>query len=398
MNPRPIKNWGALTDVGRVRSHNEDSVLAEPPLFVVADGLGGHEAGEVASSIAIQTLRDNAPRRADANALARAVRAANREVMRAAREGIGRSGMGTTITAAIVDGCSVAVAQVGDSRAYLLHDGLLSRITQDHSMVADLIRSGQITEAESRVHPNRSVITRALGTDPNVVADAYEVDAAPGDRIMLCSDGLTTMLEDTEIAELLGKYRDPVTAAAGLIAAANEAGGHDNISVVVVDVEGQRTGRGIRASERSARGAFAVAAWVFALVALVAGMAYGAYLYARNEAFLIAENDVIAVYRGVPGAFAGVSLKWYAGEVNVDVRTLSPATQARLEAGEQVSDLEAAYARAEAYARQSGQVTPPAPGTTPGSNPDTLPLTPKGSKPLTSTGPDGGPPANAPAN
>jgi protein phosphatase len=350
VSARVKQTWAAVTNVGRVRSHNEDSVLAEPPLFVVADGLGGHEAGEVASSIAIHTLRDNAPRRADANALARAVRAANREVMRAAREGVGRSGMGTTITAAIVDGGSVAVAHVGDSRAYLLHAGVLSRVTEDHSMVADLIRSGQITEAESRVHPNRSVITRALGTDPNVVADAFEVDAQEGDRLLLCSDGLTGMLEDTEIARIMTDYHDPSVAAKMLVDAANEAGGSDNISVVIADIErSARPSRGIRVGERSARGAFAVAAWVFALVAVTAGIGYGAYLYARTKAFLIAQDGAVAVYRGVPGTVGGVSLKWPVEVTTTSVDALPLSSQTKLARGEQVGSVQEALALAEEY-------------------------------------------------
>ena len=236
MTPRAKQSWAALTDIGRVRTHNEDSVLAQPPLFVVADGLGGHEAGEVASSIAVETLRDHAPRRPDAKALARAVKAANREVIRSAREGFGKAGMGTTMTAAIVEGTHIAIAHVGDSRAYLLHEEVLSRVSEDHSMVADMIRRGQLTEAESRYHPNRSVITRALGTDPNMLADTYELDASPGDRLMLCSDGLTGMLEDGLICEILSQHSAPDIAARQLVDAANDAGGHDNITVLLVCV------------------------------------------------------------------------------------------------------------------------------------------------------------------
>jgi serine/threonine protein phosphatase PrpC len=236
MSSRATHDYAAVTDIGRVRSHNEDSILAQPPLFVVADGLGGHEAGEVASSIAIETVRDHAPKRADAKALGRAVRAANREVIRAAGEGIGRTGMGTTLTAAIVEGTRIAVAHVGDSRAYLLHGTQLQRVTEDHSMVADLVRRGEITEQESRVHPNRSIITRALGSEANMEADVLEVEASEGDRLLLCSDGLTGMLDDAAIARILGQYRDPEVTAHALVAAANEGGGQDNISVVIVDI------------------------------------------------------------------------------------------------------------------------------------------------------------------
>lgn len=334
MSARATQNWAALTDVGQVRSHNEDSVLVEPPLYVVADGLGGHEAGEVASSIAVETLRDHAPRRADANALARAVKAANREVIRAAREGVGRSGMGTTLTAAIVEGGRIALAHVGDSRAYLLHGGILRQLTQDHSMVADMIRRGQITESDARVHPHRSVITRALGTDAEMVADTYEIDAGTGDRLLLCSDGLSGLIEDTRIAEILGGHRSPEDAAAELIAAANESGGHDNISVIVVDiVAGDTSGRGTRAADSRLRGVVAVMLWVIAAIAIVATAAYGAYLYAQSRAFVVAQDGTVEVYQGVPGELAGVELRWLQATVTVDPASLTLNERTRLQEG-----------------------------------------------------------------
>ena len=237
MTPRTKQSWTALSDIGRVRTHNEDSVLAQPPLFVVADGLGGHEAGEVASAIAVETLRDHAPRRPDAKALARAVKAANREVIRAAREGYGKAGMGTTMTAAIVEGNRIVLAHVGDSRAYLLHAGALQQLTDDHSMVADMIRRGQLSEAEARYHPNRSVITRALGTDPAVVADTYELTAGAGDRLLLCSDGLTGMLEDESLRRILQGPGGPAEWVDRMIDDANRRGGLDNITAICVRID-----------------------------------------------------------------------------------------------------------------------------------------------------------------
>jgi serine/threonine protein phosphatase PrpC len=347
---RTQQSWVALTDIGRVRTHNEDSVLAQPPLFVVADGLGGHEAGEFASSIAVETLRDHAPRRPDAKALARAVRAANREVIRAAREGLGRQGMGTTMTAAIVEGTRIAIAQVGDSRAYLLHAGALRRITEDHSMVADMIRRGQLTEAESRYHPNRSVITRALGTDPNMTADPYEIDAEPGDRLLLCSDGLTSMLEDGAIAEALAAYRDPAIAARMLIDAANDAGGHDNISVVIVDIEGagSRSGSTVDASgARAGRGMLAVIGWLLLFALVVGGIAYGSYAYARKRAFLLAQPDgTIAIYRGVPGQIGRVKLQWYVGPTGLTLDRVPVADVQSLRDGMRFDSVEAARQKA----------------------------------------------------
>jgi protein phosphatase len=350
MTARPIQTWAVLSDIGRVRTHNEDSVLVQPPLFVVADGLGGHEAGEVASALAVETLRDHAPRRADSNALARAVRAANSAVIRAAKEGIGRAGMGTTMTAALVDGGHIVLAHVGDSRAYLLHGSALQLLTQDHSMVADMIRRGQLTEAQARTHPNRSVITRALGTDSNLVTDTYEVHASAGDRLLLCSDGLSGMLHDDRISEILGAYTDPATVAHALVDAANEAGGQDNISVVIVDIQESSSDTvGAREGDRRIRGVVSIVAWILALLFVVAGVAYGTYMYAQNRAFLIAEKGVVTIYRGVPGSLAGVSLKWRSATTTTPVELLPPAAQRRLAEGESFGDLDDANRVAESY-------------------------------------------------
>ena len=336
MTARAKNSWAALTDIGRVRTHNEDSVLAQPPLFVVADGLGGHEAGEVASSVAVETLRDHAPRRPDAKALARAVKAANREVIRSAREGFGKQGMGTTMTATIVEGTRIAIAHVGDSRAYLLHEGSLLRVSEDHSMVADMIRRGQLTEAEARYHPNRSVITRALGTDPNMLADTYEIDASPGDRLLLCSDGLTSMLEDGMIAEILAEYRTPDTAAHMLVDSANDAGGHDNISVIVIDIEGAGAPRGSlidAAGARSGRGWLAIVGWLLLFALAVGGASFGAYRYAHSRGYFTIEGDAVIAYQGVPGSFAGIKLTWPLGDTGVRFSRLPTDLQARLKGG-----------------------------------------------------------------
>ena len=377
MTPRAKQSWAALTDIGRVRTHNEDSVLAQPPLFVVADGLGGHEAGEVASSIAVETLRDHAPRRPDAKALARAVKAANREVIRSAREGFGKAGMGTTMTAAIVEGTHIAIAHVGDSRAYLLHEEVLSRVSEDHSMVADMIRRGQLTEAESRYHPNRSVITRALGTDPNMLADTYELDADPGDRLLLCSDGLTSMLEDGLICEILAQHSPPDVAARLLVDAANDAGGHDNVSVVVIDIEGGGgTPRGslVDASgNRSGRGWMAVVGWVLLFAVIVGTIGYGVYTYARTRAYFVVQNGQIYAYQGVSGTFAGFSLSWPIASTGIDANSLPADMQAKLKAGVEFSmhdlgSVETLYRSK----LPSAPIEPPASYTTTGSTTPTI--------------------------
>jgi protein phosphatase len=367
---RSKQSWAALSDIGRVRTHNEDSVLAQPPLFVVADGLGGHEAGEVASSIAIETVRDHAPRRPDAKALARAVKAANREVIRSAREGYGKQGMGTTMTAAIVEGTHIAIAHIGDSRAYLLRSGTLEQITDDHSMVADMIRRGQLTEAEARYHPNRSVITRALGTDPAVVADTYELTAGPGDRLLLCSDGLTGMLEDAMIAETLATYADPAAAARALVDAANDAGGHDNISVVIVDVGGEGAVRGATVDAdgaRRGRGWLALVGWLLLFGLVVGGVAFAAKRVAMSRAYLTAENGVVVVYQGVPGSFAGITLSTRAEETTIAVADLDFALESRLKAGLPMQSLSEAQLALESYRRSIAErrAPVPAPSTVP---------------------------------
>ncbi len=365
MSAKVRADYAALTDVGRVRPHNEDTVLAQPPLFVVADGLGGHEAGEVASSIAVETVREHSPKHADAPALARAVRAANREVIRATTEGIGRAGMGTTMTAAVIEGRRAVLAHVGDSRAYLLHQGRLQRLTQDHSMVADLIRTGQLTEAESRVHPNRSVITRALGTDADMEVDTYEIKLDGGDRLLLCSDGLTSMLLDVHIEEILRRPASAHDAALELIASANEAGGYDNISVIVVDIEGESaTKLRERASHRK-RTALAVVGWLTLFVLILAAVGYGTYAHARSSYFLTETDGVVVIYQGVPGELAGQSLRWELARTATPVDSLPPAIQRRLADGVRAGSAEEALSIAEEYERLASPAESDAPVTTP---------------------------------
>lgn len=345
------RHYAGLSDTGRVRTHNEDAVLLSPPLYAVADGLGGHQAGEVASTLAIQALMDAAPRRADAKALGRAIRTANRAVIDAAREGHGRSGMGTTLTAALVEGTRIAVAHVGDSRAYLFHGGTLERITQDHSMVADMVLQGTLTEQQARDHPNRSIITRALGSDPNMYADNFEVDAEPGDRLLLCSDGLTGMLTDVQIADTLNAYRDPESVVRALVDAANAAGGHDNISVVVVDIA---DGESPASTPRRTRSAWAsTLVWAFAAIAIVFIGVWGVWRYAQSRAYVVAENGRVVLYRGLQDEFVGIELRWREEETTITVRSLDARVAARLTQGIPLEDVEAGFELLEVYRMQA---------------------------------------------
>jgi protein phosphatase len=228
------------TDPGRVRRRNEDSFVLDPPLFAVADGMGGAQAGEVASRLTAAAFREyhEADRLAPDERLQAIIQEANRRIYERARSDAGVSGMGTTVTAALLTGGRVTLGHVGDSRAYRIRDGELEQLTDDHSLVADLMRSGRLTPEEAEAHPQRSVITRALGTDPDVDVDTMSVEAAPGDVFLLCSDGLTTMVGDDDILGILAAAPSLDDAARELVRAANTGGGEDNVTVVLFRVEG----------------------------------------------------------------------------------------------------------------------------------------------------------------
>ena len=222
------------TDVGRQRSANEDSLVLRPPFFAVADGMGGARAGEVASAIAAEAFEAASAAGEAAEAqLARLLREANRRIYDLAVTDESHRGMGTTLTAAKVHDGEVSLAHVGDSRAYRMRDGGLEQITRDHSLVAELERSGQITPEAAEHHPQRSIITRALGPEPDVEVDTYTLSARDGDLFLLCSDGLTSMISDDEVAAIPRTSATLDEAADALIKAANQSGGKDNITVVL---------------------------------------------------------------------------------------------------------------------------------------------------------------------
>lgn len=340
------ESFGSRTDIGCVRDHNEDSLVVAPPLFAVADGMGGHAAGEVASEIAVETLADLAPEHPDSAQLGFAVSEANRAIIRAAHDGTGREGMGTTVTAAILEGERLVIAQVGDSRAYLLHHGSLQRLTRDHSLMADMIEAGQITPEEARVHPRRSIITRALGSDPATQADLYELNVETGDRLLICSDGLTTMLEDGEIAPILTAEPDPQRCASELVSAALAAGGYDNVTVIVADVTGQREVRQKKARRRSR---LSVALTLIVLAFVLAAAVFGFRAYVNTVAYLGIEDGNVAVYQGIPGEIMGIGFSELDHVTDVSVSDLPPGVANRLADGISVDNLEAANALVESY-------------------------------------------------
>ncbi len=228
----------SLTDTGRKRRHNEDSYVCDPPLFAIADGVGGAQAGEVASRLAASALRERDGGSDPEEEVVRLIQEANRRIYRRSGEDTNLAGMGTTITVAVVQDGLVTIGHVGDSRAYLIRGGHLDQLTEDHSLVAELTRAGKLSEEEAESHPQRSVITRAVGTDPDVDVDTFVVEAQPNDLFLLCSDGLTDMVSDEEILRIANGRRDDLRAAAKeLVKAANRAGGEDNITVVFFEVK-----------------------------------------------------------------------------------------------------------------------------------------------------------------
>jgi serine/threonine protein phosphatase PrpC len=229
-----IVEQAGRTDVGRQRTANEDSLVVSPPLFAVADGMGGAKAGEVASAVAVEAVEGARESEEAAEAqLAGIVRAANRRIYELAVADESRRGMGTTLTLAKVHGDEVSFAHVGDSRAYRMRDGELTQLTRDHSLVAELERSGQITAEAAEHHPQRSIITRALGPEPDVEVDTYTLAGRDGDLFLICSDGLTSMISDDEVGSILRSAQSLDEAADALVRAANQSGGKDNITVIL---------------------------------------------------------------------------------------------------------------------------------------------------------------------
>jgi len=233
---------GAASDIGQVREGNEDSYLVIAPLYAVADGMGGHRGGEVASNLALETVQTLFEQ--GSGTLAEQVEQANRAVFDRSQKDRSVSGMGTTLTAALIDGGRVHLAHVGDSRAYLFRAGELSLLTEDHTLVHKMVVEGEITEEEAETHPHRSILTRALGVDAAVQVDESDVEVAGGDRILLCSDGLTGMVSDEQIREILGRNPDPQPAVDELVKEANRAGGIDNITAVILDFVDDGSGEG----------------------------------------------------------------------------------------------------------------------------------------------------------
>jgi PPM family protein phosphatase len=327
---------GSSTDVGLVRSNNQDRLLMADPLYAVADGMGGAAAGEVASATAVNALRDvfepiSAP---TADDLVHSAETANRAVWELAEANPEMRGMGTTLVAlALVQESHLAIINIGDSRVYALHQGDLRQVTEDHNLVAELVAQGRLSEEEAEFHPRRNIMTRALGVDPDVPVDLFLEDARPGDRFLLCSDGLPREVKDDHIASILRRLRDPDEAAKELVDEAKRRGGNDNITVVVVDVvdasqsdppvdatvvvpvapaeapEPPRTSRRARRRDnRTGSGrpkarivTVRVVAFIVLLVIVIGGAAAAIAWYARSGYFVGLQGQNITIFKGRPG-------------------------------------------------------------------------------------------------
>ncbi len=334
-----VVDQASRTDTGRQRSANEDSFFVRAPIFVVADGMGGAQAGEVASKAAADAFDRDLPSGPPENFLRETIEAANRTIHELARDDPSRTGMGTTITAVVVDpgGEEVAIGHVGDSRAYRLRGGKLERLTRDHSLVEEMRRKGQLTDAQAEDHPQRSIITRALGPEPEVEVDVQTVAAGPGDVFLICSDGLTTMLGEEQIAKLLAGASSMDAAVRALVDEANRAGGRDNITALAFQLEDAAAPAGVsredatligataeeagltttevrrraaaaaaeqrreRSDEKPRRRRLRTAAKVLAAVILVGAIAFGAW-YGNRQVWFLGTDDAgrAALYRGLP--------------------------------------------------------------------------------------------------
>ncbi len=359
--------YGAASNVGLVRTQNEDSFVAGDGIYAVCDGMGGALAGEVASEAACRILMELGRQGSPADELREAVRRANAEILRRSIEEPGMAGMGTTLTAAVRQGDAVVLAHVGDSRAYLLHAGQLRQLTEDHSLVAELVRQGRLTLQQAAAHPHRSVITRALGTEHDVQPDVSTVPLEPGDRLLLCSDGVSGLVPDDRLEELLGSPGTPQEVADALVHEALAHGGDDNATAVVVfaeeghvapgDVEvirfgperrspnspppprGPAPGHGSiadgvpgwwRRGFRSRRLWKAVAIVILALVVGLAGLA----VFNSSVYHVGTVDDQVVLYRGLPATVFGVRMCWVVEESKVSYSRLEPYLRQRVDAHE----------------------------------------------------------------
>jgi PPM family protein phosphatase len=359
---------GAKSDVGRMRNDNQDSYLAEEPVFAVADGVGGHLGGDVASATAVKVIQEATQTGVQPGELRDLLRKVNSAIWEKSQSAPHLRGMGTTCTLALLEDGSAYLAHVGDSRAYLFRSGELKQITEDHNLVGKMVSEGRLTREEAAHHPQRNIITRALGLDPDVDVDLLTQELREGDRLVLCSDGLSSMIEDRTLQEVLSHEGDPQVAADRLVDAANHAGGEDNITVVLVDVVDDSQAQAAQPSrvsaaapEASARSATPTQAsegtgrrpgwgrrlaWGLLLVVLLAGGLLVARWFVLTHAWYVGANaaGVITIYKGIPEEFAGVNLNEIQQESKLKVTSLPGFLRPNVTEGIKVDSYAAAQA------------------------------------------------------
>lgn len=399
----------AKTDVGRVRQGNEDSYLVKEPLFAVADGMGGHIAGDVASATAVEMIAERADEAMPQSTaeLAAIVRGANTAIWEKAQNDASLRGMGTTCTLALVEDHQVHIAHVGDSRAYLYRGDELSQVTEDHTLVSRMVREGRLQPDEAERHPQRSIITRALGVDADVEVDELSMDIQEGDRFLLCSDGLTSMIGSDDLREVLSTQTDPNAAADELVARALEAGGEDNVTVVLIDVSGGTRPAAAPAAEDAAPAAPVAARettepdvdptpavdtgvqrvpdefvysdqpppkrrrWIpvlipLLIVVIVVAAAYGAARYTLDNSYFIGADDsgTVTIYRGIPEEIGGLSLRESEEATRISLADLPEFLRSNVNEGIKADSLEDARHKVEDLEERSRdtEFTKPAAG------------------------------------
>jgi serine/threonine protein phosphatase PrpC len=318
---------GVATDTGRVRDHNEDAYIVEPPLYAIADGMGGANAGEVASQLALETIGDM--QRAGDTTLDDEVREANRVVFARSSEDTKFAGMGTTVTAALASAEALHLVHVGDSRAYLLRAGSLRQLTRDHTLVDRMVQAGEISRDEADVHPHRNVLIRALGTEPKVDVEALDLGLLDGDQVLICSDGLHDMVTEGQITAILDIARGaPQDAAERLVRAANRAGGIDNITAIVLEVEAGEPEVGtVAPASTSAPPARripwrAVTVVLTTIVLLLVGYTvFRSYL--DRQWYLGVSDGHVALYEGIPAAPFGIHLSHVDLDTGIDATAIA---------------------------------------------------------------------------
>jgi protein phosphatase len=379
----------ARTDVGRSRDRNEDSYFAGDNVFAVADGLGGHNAGDVASKIAIEPVKalDRHFAKVDpatvADALNRTVLEANRAVFKKAQDDAKVRGMGTTLTVLAVADGAAHLAHVGDSRCYLLRGEALSQLSTDHTLVARMVQEGKLTIEQAETHPQRSILTRALGAESEVDVDALEIELQQGDRLLLCSDGLSSVIPEEKIFQILNEAKGLDEACRALIDEANSVGGPDNITVVLVEVTEAERRRAVMATSSAPSKPDAPVAdrdgppprgkrrvpvrgiiWVLALVVILLGGWLGVRTWIDNSYYVGVERGTVTIYRGVPTEIAGMKLHRVQEKTNIPTARVSEIWRRRLDEGIRTANLAKARAVVANILEEN-----PAPSSTPSPTP-----------------------------